>query len=434
MQKIKLFFIFAVISLLTGCSQNYQRSDNKPDKQMVLPIPAANLVSYQKNAALFSIPLNTVEEKVGTPEIFDQSVMEVVLLSDEFTIGEIDKVLVSDDKIIVLDRFSTRSVSCFDRSGNFLWALNQHGQGPQEFVHPQDVFLEEETGKVVLFADGKELMYYDQNGQYEKTVRLPAFGFFANSLGPGQVVVYTGTHVDDPQNNYYLHFYEVRGDSASLVSVNAPYPLEYQRYSRAQGGCFSRTADGKLLHYRPFSDTVYQITADRIEPYVVMDYQDKAVPLKYKKSVRNYLDYLENQANVQNQIERPNLFWETESQIFVKSYDDDQCFLTFYDKAGENSRTVPCKRLGSGILTGLLGLTPLGITDDDRVVYDFPTYEAHDLVKKYRRDGNSQEKVEWALKKDLPFLYYIYKNTSKHSNPALVFTKVRDDFFTEESL
>jgi hypothetical protein len=72
------------------------------------------------------------------------TVEEVIYLetTDESILSRLDKVFVSpDEQIIVAIDLTLRKAVIFDQHGNILRVLDKKGQGPNEYLHMTDVFV-----------------------------------------------------------------------------------------------------------------------------------------------------------------------------------------------------------------------------------------------------------------------------------------------------
>ena len=55
----------------------------------------------------------------------------IVVLSAQSLVGEIQRTLVADDRIFILDNLP--KITCFDMQGNLVYEINTPGGGPEEF-------------------------------------------------------------------------------------------------------------------------------------------------------------------------------------------------------------------------------------------------------------------------------------------------------------
>ena len=82
-------------------------------------------------------------------------------------IGQVNKLWITEQHVIVADRLTSQAIFVFDREGNAQTVINRLGRGPQEYTHVTDVILTPDKERiVVLDVFKKKLLYYSMNGDY----------------------------------------------------------------------------------------------------------------------------------------------------------------------------------------------------------------------------------------------------------------------------
>jgi hypothetical protein len=111
----------------------------------------------------------------------------------------IDKLIVKDDRIYLLDITGPKSLLVFDMSGKFLHRVGQQGNGPGEYAGMINFEVSEDG--VVLLNDyrRRNVMFYDKNGMYIKSVKS-AFSFRDFMLLPGSRYLLS-TDIYEKHNN-----------------------------------------------------------------------------------------------------------------------------------------------------------------------------------------------------------------------------------------
>ena len=82
-----------------------------------------------------SILVNT--NKIDTTSFFlDDKLNKHIVLetTPESTIGTIDKLIVRENKIYIMDKEITKSLFVFSIEGKFLYKINRAGRGPGEYI------------------------------------------------------------------------------------------------------------------------------------------------------------------------------------------------------------------------------------------------------------------------------------------------------------
>ena len=118
------------------------------------------------------LDVRTSDNKIS---LFADSIVYMPLeTNDSVLIGVVSKVLVSGEKLYLLDKMS-ESVFCFDfNDGRFLYKISAKGQGPGEYygISDFDVTSDEE---VVIQSSGQGLFFY-RDGKATREIRLPIVG------------------------------------------------------------------------------------------------------------------------------------------------------------------------------------------------------------------------------------------------------------------
>ena len=104
---------------------------------------------------------------------------------DEFPIGNINKLIVTDECIYILDSNKARALFVFskfggidsiaftNKSGDLITYINKIGQGPGEYSNPSDFFIENETNNIVI-CDGnrRKIIFYSPIGEFLREIKL----------------------------------------------------------------------------------------------------------------------------------------------------------------------------------------------------------------------------------------------------------------------
>lgn len=89
-------------------------------------------------------------------------------VNDSSLIGlRIEKIECCENKIFLLNRMhSHRNILCFDFDGNFLFKIDQIGQGPQEYTYMGGFFIDKLKERIILQTENNRYMFFDLNGKY----------------------------------------------------------------------------------------------------------------------------------------------------------------------------------------------------------------------------------------------------------------------------
>lgn len=90
-------------------------------------------------------------------------------------VGAIDQVLVTDDRIVVVDKDRSQTVFIFDHSGKPCAEISRLGRGPQEYSHLEHVALVPGDKPQLALLDGRvrKVLFYDLDGNFVRSMPIP---------------------------------------------------------------------------------------------------------------------------------------------------------------------------------------------------------------------------------------------------------------------
>ena len=142
------FFALIFASLLLyscGHGQNNNESDSAPLQVVVVPEQA-------------DMPIDSIIEKVDYIKLGD---------TGDVLIGDVSKLWITPQHIVIVDKFKAMSIFVFDRSGNAQVVINRLGRGPQEYTSLTDVCLTPDQQRIVVLDNSKKkLLYYNMEGDF----------------------------------------------------------------------------------------------------------------------------------------------------------------------------------------------------------------------------------------------------------------------------
>lgn len=104
--------------------------------------------------------------------------------NEAYPIGYIDKLIVNNEKIYIMDCFKAKAIFIYNRDGKLLHVINSKGEGPGEFIFPQDLEIDKETGNIIVMdmSSGK-FIFYSSEGEYIKEFKYDslATGFILDN-------------------------------------------------------------------------------------------------------------------------------------------------------------------------------------------------------------------------------------------------------------
>ncbi|SFM59584.1 6-bladed beta-propeller protein [Chitinophaga sp. YR627] len=110
--------------------------------------------------------------------------------SPDCLIGAVDKLIMTEDRIILMDKEIAKSLFVFDTAGKFLFKLKKQLGAPGEFTDLTDVTIDEKDSTIYLLSSRQQLLFaYDMHGHFKKTIHLPPYIDNVESLGKGDFLL-----------------------------------------------------------------------------------------------------------------------------------------------------------------------------------------------------------------------------------------------------
>ena len=187
-------------------------------------------------------------------------------LTDESIIGQIDKVIVYEERIYILDT-QTSSLFVFDMKGRYIHKIARIGQGPGEYTALHFFDIDRENKHIVL-TDLMDywVMRYDLNGNFLFRQKIPVWCFGVSVLPNKGIVLYADFR--DNSNKLEQEYNLLYLDSAMNIK-QAYFPYRSKDFDQrikppvSMGGLFYAFKDNLYFTFGG-GNTVYQITGDSL--------------------------------------------------------------------------------------------------------------------------------------------------------------------------
>jgi hypothetical protein len=232
---------------------------------------------------------------------------------------EIDKVIIDNDKIFILDKFRFQGVMAFDTSGRFLYAKKVGGGAEGEFAHLSGMGVDKKRKELIIFSTPK-LLYYSYEGKFLRDKKLD---FLANDFETdGEINTFIGQEygliVTDNEGKILYKYFD----------KNKIHPLKFLQPFQAQ--------DKSVFFRHSFNDTIYRVKREMLEKYAIIDFQDKKL----------------NQAEIENLIKRNSTqipegkmgrikyFFDTKNVIYFTFDYNGMIYVAFYDKRTQTTKII----------------------------------------------------------------------------------------------
>ncbi|TCO08220.1 6-bladed beta-propeller [Natronoflexus pectinivorans] len=246
--------------------------------------------------------------------------------SNQSIIGEIDKVLVTQDRIYIFDRLRSKSIFCFDRSGNFINSYRSIGRGPKEYTDILDVsFFEDE---MYVLAAPERFFVLDKDLNFHKSIDIkwgedvpfvhPGYHHFT-MLNSDTILFY------HPTACYHYYFYSLSKEAFVSSQIKRRGTMDRANFTH-----LTRTISEEVFVTQRFNDTIYQFTNNLLLPKYFVNFESPMSETEIKK----YLDatpYTMFNYPMPHQMYDVMSFVENDSYVFFNFYYDNMFHFYFYD-------------------------------------------------------------------------------------------------------
>ena len=285
----------------------------------------------------------------GTPDldsIVRNHKFTLLETSEECLVGEVYKLSCRNKKYYILDRHLQKALFVFDEEGKFRNRIGRRGRGPGEFIEPTDFIVSDST-VTVFDMFGHKLLYYNPDGTFIRSVRLPYSIYEIESGGDGSAIYAVGGDNSkcDSLKNYELLEIGPEGDIRAKVYKNK-YSMDFSNKYDLQG------FDEDVIYKKAFRPAVYMRRDKKLYAKYIFDIPSHALPGDYEKLCRgNFERFIKQYRDEYTYFN--GQFWETDRYAGIGITAKRMPYLVVYDK--DTHRTV----------SGLVGIT-FGGNEPDR--------------------------------------------------------------------
>jgi hypothetical protein len=159
----------------------------------------------------------------------------VIPLAGDVPVGEIHKAVVWNDRYYLFSK-NDHAIVCFGGDGSFIFQIAAQGNGPQEYLGPNNFFIDERNGELkVLSLDGDIVSFSPEDGSF---IRRESTGYLMVNDASAIDDKTTALSIMGPEWNI-----EIRRDGREpqfLLPFNElrDFAISRNRFSREDGNLF----------------------------------------------------------------------------------------------------------------------------------------------------------------------------------------------------
>lgn len=312
-KKMKKYLLLSIVFslFLCGCTQKQSESN--------------------ESSGMETIPITDFETYNGRFSEFAEAVEMIPLeFTDESILGEIKKVVLSEDFIFVMERFNSAGIYTFDRSGKFLYRIGSRGQGPEECADVDDFSINEKDRLIYIYDSvRKKVFVFSFDNEFIKTIPMD----------------YSATNMEYQDGLFYLYREDARYGvplySLVIKDINGDLVEKYYPMSDLPKShdCVFCKRENDILFAQDMNDSVFVLSGGKLSPVYYIDYKDRSMApedrMDIKHDVRRSIDVLLEKrtiAGIQG-------VFEIHDKVFIKSVNVIVPVLTIYDKVKKEVKT-----------------------------------------------------------------------------------------------
>jgi hypothetical protein len=279
MIKIRIILLFVCTSYLFSCNKAVRIPESQigNDEHVISIVPSIeNMMPVDLTPYLDTVKYVKLE------------------LMGESTIGSIDKVIVYEERIYILDK-QTNSLFVFDMKGNYLHKIARVGQGPGEYIQLDFFDIDRENRHIVLTD---LLTYwvirYDFDGNFLFRQKIPVWCEGVSILPNKGIALYANF-----RNNS-----GVLNPEYNLLSLDSNMNIK-KAYFPYHSGDFhvkiTTSVEGHFYHFKdhlnfsfPGGSTVYQFKNDSLISKYKINFGKDILPIENTGNTRQLIEYYEN--------------------------------------------------------------------------------------------------------------------------------------------
>ncbi len=312
-KKMKKYLLLSIVFslFLCGCTQKQNEVKNL--------------------SGMETIPITDFETYNGRFSEFVEAVEMIPLeFTDESILGEIKKVVLSEDFIFVMERFNSAGIYTFDRSGKFLYRIGSRGQGPEECADVDDFSINEKDRLIYIYDSvRKKVFVFSFDNEFIKTIPMD----------------YSATNMEYQDGLFYLYREDARYGvplySLVIKDINGDLVEKYYPMSdlTKSHDCVFCKRENDILFAQDMNDSVFVLSGGKLSPLYYIDYKDRSMApedrMDIKYDVRRSIDVLLEKrtiAGIQG-------VFEIHDKVFIKSINVIVPVLSIYDKVKKEVKT-----------------------------------------------------------------------------------------------
>ncbi|WP_106831224.1 6-bladed beta-propeller [Parabacteroides pacaensis] len=247
-------------------------------------------------------------------------------------IGEVTKLILTKDRIYILDMFKAKSVFIFDSNGAYINKIFRFGQGAEEYLQLTDIFYNEKEETINLSDIRGKIMSFDKDGHMvKKQIKFPLRIFNMEQDKNGNYIL-NSKNTSSPSFPESINVF-----SPAQEKIYSAFPIQPEWESKVvkSNSDFSYFA-GDIFYTPQLTTDVYKLGLDSVSQVYHYNFGEHTFPDEYK-TPEYFLP--SNKKDLMNYVKQLDNFCETKKYLFALFVLKGQKYMNIYDKIKESSKT-----------------------------------------------------------------------------------------------
>ncbi|MEP1152695.1 MAG: 6-bladed beta-propeller [Balneola sp.] len=333
-------------------------------------------------------------------------------------IGEVEKILVTDDRIYVLDPYQAIALYVYDREGALLFDISNYGRGPGEFMGPYDFDINEATNEIVVYdaSSNKLIFYEEENGNFKREEKIEFFPSRFNVLNDGYIFYMNNQTAGKVSQNYNVL---IADNELNIIDRKISIEEDLAGFHYSLPVNFTAT-ESEIYLSIPFNNTVYSYKAGTFGGYLTIDFEEENLPNDFLKKDNTPREWLEEFKKITAAYNISNFYENDDYVFFLYSYMDNQNYYLSSKKSDKVVHTNN-EKFKDDLNIGPLTRWPSAIWGNTLIWWQNPK----NLIEFVDEKKDSMNEAEWLnFTKENEKLISFYSTLSADDNPYLIFTKI----------
>lgn len=275
--------LFASVLFLYGCMGEHGKENLRFSKEQVKQLGLDSIKSLnivKQNSIVLDINDFLSEREIKSSEFIDSVKFVPLETTNESLIGEINKLICTENRFFIFDSDIGKNVLIFSKEGRFIRKIPKGG-GPEEILNPGDIAVDEEKQHLIVY-DRTGLSFFDFDGNFIKRKLVPFY--FSNF----RVIPNAYLFVTVAQNHNVhlgsLSTMQILISDTTFRIISAGFPFHYPKGNSYSITDYTNSFGNNVNFSFKFSDKIYQVedTLSVNEMYQ-LDFKKKTFPEAYLK-------------------------------------------------------------------------------------------------------------------------------------------------------